>query len=584
MNWGLVERYKKILYVEKPLLRIYNFGEKEVSFALIYPNTYNLAMSNLGFMSIYYQINIRRDTLCHRGFLPFKGDEKAFYKTNTPLFSLESQVPLKDYDIIGFSVSFELDYINILKILEISHIPLEKEKRDERFPLIIAGGPCATFNPEPLTPYIDIFVIGEGEEVIHEVIERYKSLRSYGKQAVLQGMSSIPGVYVPSMYGVEYHDDGRIKNIQPKGNAPAKVKKRWIKDLSGIQTSSVIISPLSEFKDMYLIEISRGCWRNCRYCMAGYCYKIPRIRELRDIINNAKKAKDLGLRVGLVGAAVSDYPYIDELIRELIKQGIKFSVSSLRADSVTPSLVRGLAFSGHKTITIAPEAASERLRKVINKGIGEEDIFRAVYLAATNNIPNIKLYFIIGLPTEDLEDINQIIILTKRIIDYLNSINAVYETIILSINPFIPKPFTPFQWFGMDRQDSLNYKMNIIKEGLTRYKKVKLILESPKWSIIQGLLSRGDRKLGRVLLKVHQYGGNLSAWRKALRELEVDFDFYLYRKRDFTEILPWSHINLGIDENYLKREAIKAIKEHGTLPCSLEKCSKCNICSFKGGV
>lgn len=584
MNWGLVERYKKILYAEKPLLRIYNFGEKEVNFALIYPNTYNLAMSNLGFMSIYYQINIRRDTLCHRGFLPFKGDEKAFYKTNTLLFSLESQVPLKDYDIIGFSVSFELDYINILKILEISHIPLEKEKRDERFPLIIAGGPCATFNPEPLTPYIDIFVIGEGEEVIHEVIERYKSLRSYGKQAVLQGMSSIPGVYVPSMYGVEYHDDGRIKNIQPKGNAPAKVKKRWIKDLSGIQTSSVIISPLSEFKDMYLIEISRGCWRNCRYCMAGYCYKIPRIRELRDIINNAKKARDLGLRVGLVGAAVSDYPYIDELIRELIKQGIKFSVSSLRADSVTPSLVRGLAFSGHKTITIAPEAASERLRKVINKGIGEEDIFRAVYLAATNNIPNIKLYFIIGLPTEDLEDINQIIILTKRIIDYLNSINAVYETIILSINPFIPKPFTPFQWFGMDRQDSLNYKMNIIKEGLTRYKRVKLILESPKWSIIQGLLSRGDRKLGRVLLKVHQYGGNLSAWRKALRELEIDFDFYLYRKRDFTEILPWSHINLGIDENYLKREAIKAIKEHGTLPCSLEKCSKCNICSFKGGV
>ncbi|HHU69905.1 MAG TPA: TIGR03960 family B12-binding radical SAM protein [Thermoanaerobacterales bacterium] len=582
MNWSLVEKYRELLNKEISLINVRNFGEREVNFALVYPNMYNLAMSNLGFMSIYYQINTRIDSLCHRGFLPSRNNEKTFQKTRTPLFSLESQTPLKDYDILGFSISFELDYMNILKILDLSHIPLKAADRNENHPLIIAGGPCATFNPEPLTPYIDVFIIGEGEEVIHEFIEKYKKLRSAGRTQLLKELANIHGVYVPSLYKIEYFKDGTIKGIYPEGNAPKKVKKRWVKNISSIPTNSVILSSLAEFKNMFLIEVSRGCWRNCRYCMAGYSYKIPRVREVSSIIKHAQKGKELGQRVGLVGAAVSDYPYIDGLINEFINNDIKFSVSSLRADSITPSLIKGLEFSGHKTVTFAPEAGTERLRRVINKSITEDDIFKTVYLAADNNIPNIKMYFIIGLPLEEDADIYGIIDLTERILTYSDKINSGFRNITVSINPFIPKPFTPFQWCNMEDEALLVNKIKIIKKKLSKYKKIKLIWENPQWSAIQGLLSRGDRKVGNLLFEVYKYGNNLSAWKKAINELDIDTSFYLYRKRNFDEVLPWSHIDLGISNDFLKREAESALKGDLSSHCRMDKCKTCSLCSVKG--
>lgn len=581
MNWALVEKYREILNKEISLINVSNFGEREVNYAIVYPNTYNLAMSNLGFMSIYYQINTRFDSLCHRGFLPSHSDEKALKKTKTPLFSLEYQVPLKDYDMLGFSISFELDYINILRILDLSHIPLKTEERTDNYPLIMAGGPCATFNPEPLTPYIDMFVIGEGEEVIHQIIEKYNKLRHIGRIKLLKELANIPGVYVPSLYNIVYFKDGKIKGIYPEDNAPKKVKKRWIENLSSIPTNSIILSPSAEFKNMFLIEVSRGCWRNCRYCMAGYSYKIPRVREVDNIIKHAKKGKELGQRVGLVGAAVSDYPYIVKLINEFMNNDIKFSVSSLRADSITPLLIKGLEYSGHKTITFAPEAGTERLRKIINKSINEEDIFKTVQLAADNNIPNIKMYFIIGLPLEENVDIHGIIDLTERILTYSDKINSGFKSITVSINPFIPKPFTPFQWCAMEDEASLVNKITLIRNKFSEHNKIKLIWENPKWSAIQGLLSRGDRRVGEVLFRAYNYGSNLSAWKKAIKELDIDLNFYLYRKRKFDEILPWSHIDLGISEDFLKREAEKALKGNLSLHCGINKCKSCSVCSVK---
>jgi len=557
MNWSLIKKYKDLLEKETPLVDVRNYGEREVNFALIYPNTYNLGMSNLGFMSIYNQINKRPDSLCHRGFLPFRDEMVIFKKTKTPLFTLECQKPLKDYNIVGFSISFELDYINILSILEFSHIPLKSSDRNESHPLIIAGGPCATFNPEPLTPFIDVFVIGEGEEVVHEIIEKSKSLFD-NRYKMLEELAKIPGVYVPSLYKIKYLDDGKIKSIEKKDSTAKKVKKRWIKELSMTPANSVILSPLSEFKDMFLIEISRGCWRNCRFCMAGYCYKMPRAHKVDDIMKYALKGKKLGQKVGLVSAAVSDYPHIDELVNKLMDNGIKFSVSSLRADSISPLLLEGLKFSGHRTITFAPEAGTERLRRIINKKITEDDIFNTVHMAADKDIPNIRMYFIIGLPFEKDEDVSGIFETTKKIIEYSDEINYKFRNITISINPFIPKPFTPFQWSPMEDEITLQNKIKFIKKELSDYKNVKVIWENPRWSAIQGLLSRGDRRMGDVLYEAYKYGGNLSAWRKAIKKLDMDIGFYLYRERSFDETLPWSHIDLNLNEEFLKNENERA--------------------------
>lgn len=562
------ETMRELTSSEKNFASVKTFKSVPTNVCLVYPNIYSLGMSNLGYHSIYFQINSRDDSLCHRAFLSLG---KIDLKT------IEAVQPIDVYDIVGFSISFEMDYINIIKLLESARIPVFSE--DRQYPLIMAGGPAPTFNPEPLTPFIDFFVIGEGEKVIHEIIEKYEKLRHKGKQEILENLSQISGVYVPSLYDITYDKEGKVAEIKYKSSAPARIKKRWIKDINEYNTESVILTPYTEFKNMFLMEISRGCGRNCRFCMAGYCYRIPRYRSLDKVLERAEFGSKYKEKIGLVGAAVSDYPFIDQLAEQLIKREIKFSVSSLRADTLREPLMEGLAYSGHRTLTIAPEAGSERLRKIINKGITEEHVINSINLAYKHGIKNVKLYYIIGLPEEISDDINEMADFIIELKDYMQSIGNKRGTLTVSINPFIPKAFTPFQWLGMESIKTLNQKIKLLKNRL-KPKGIKVIFESPRLSEIQSALSRGNRQTGLLLYDAYKNGASTSAFKKA----EIDgkgIGYYAHRALNFDEVLPWDHIDLGLKKDYFFSEYKRALKGHFTTRCTDEKCKLCTICQHK---
>lgn len=545
MSWKDTKKIKEVIADEISLVPQKHFKSVPVNVALAYPNSYEICMSNLGFQTIYQQLNMRDDCLCHRAF-----------DLATKILTLESMRAIGDYDILGFSVSFEMDYLNILKTLQKSNIALFAKDRDK--PLVMAGGPAVTFNPEPLSPFIDFFVIGEGEEVIHEIIDAYKNLQHLSKQKILEGLAQIEGVYVPLL-----HTDN-------------KVRRRWIKNIDKFNTESVILTPNTEFGNMFLIEIARGCGRNCRFCMAGYCYRIPRARSLDKILERAEFGAKLRQKIGLVGAAVSDYPQIDELSERLIRKNIKFSVSSLRADTLREPLMRGLAASGHKTLTIAPEAGSERLRAVINKGIAEEDIIRAIKLAHKFNIENIKLYYIIGLPTETDDDIEEMIDFVCRIKEFMQQIGNKYGQLTVSVNPFVPKPFTPFQWYGMESMEKIKAKLSKLQSQL-KPRGIKLLFDSPREAEIQAALARGDRLTGLLLYEVFKLGGKTSAYKKVNIE-EKNFAFYAHRSFSREDVLPWEHIDIGLDKSYFLNEYKKAQKGEFTRQCTADICETCKIC------
>lgn len=542
-----------------------------INVSLVYPNTYSLGMSNLGFQSIYYQINSRDDALCHRAFLSLQNDNTCNINT------VEADKSISEYDIIGFSVSFEMDYINIIKILESANIPVFA--KDRQTTLVMIGGPIATFNPEPLALFADIFVVGEGEEVIHEIMTVYKEYQKKPKKEILEALSQIQGVYVPSLYQVSYDKKGNILEIKAASNAPNIIKKRWVQDLNKYNIETVVLTPYTEFKDMFLIEISRGCGRNCRFCMAGYCYRIPRYKLLDKVLDRAEIGVQYKRKVGLVGAAISDYPYIDELAMKFEEKGIKFSVSSLRADTLREPLMQGLAYSGHKTLTVAPEAGSQRLRNIINKGITEEHIINSVKLAHKYGIDNVKLYYIIGLPEETDSDINEMIDFLMGLKEYMKGLGNKLGILTISVNPFIPKPFTPFQWLGMESVKILNKKIKLLQNNL-RPKGIKVIYESPRISQIQAALSRGDRRTGLLLYSAYKKGSTTAALRKA--EIDgKDIQFYAHRSFSFDELLPWSLLDLGLKKEYFISEFNRALKGEHTTRCTNEKCRVCKICQHK---
>ena len=479
MPWDEYKRIQDLISEETNLVSVKNFKSVPINIALVYPNSYMLGMSNLGFQSIYEKINSRCDSLCHRAFF-------SYGKNDISAATIEASQPIQVYDIVGFSVSFEMDYINVLGMLDKSNIPLLAKDREK--PIVMAGGPAVTFNPEPLSPFIDFFVIGEGEEVIEEIIETYNDLKDLPKKEILEGLSKIQGVYVPSLYKI-YYEDTPKKDIKVETSAIYPINKRWVRDLDEVKTETVVLTPKTEFGNMFLLEVSRGCGRNCRFCMAGYCYRVPRVRSLEKIIERAEHGKRFNKKLGLVGAAISDYPYIDQLTQYFIDNDIQFSVSSLRADSLTETLVQGLAMSGHRTLTIAPDAASQRIRDIINKGITEQHIFDSILLSQYFGINNIKLYFIIGLPTEEDRDIDEMIDFLIRVKEFMKCKGNKSGKLSISINPFIPKPFTPFQWLGMEDVKTLNDKIKKIKSRL-KPAGIRVIFESPRLSEIQAALAR----------------------------------------------------------------------------------------------
>ena len=375
MSWQVEKALDELMAEETGAVR-YPFGTRH-AMAICYPNTYDVAMSNLGMQIIYREVNRREDWLCERAFLPDKELMKVFEKTKEPIISLENRRPLSDFEILGLSVSFEMDYFNVPTILEMGRIPVLAKDREDDDTLVVMGGPVAFFNAEPLSPFVDVVMVGEGEHFIHQFLDAYHEgkAQKLHRHDLLRFLAiHVPGIYVPSLYRHEYDDDGHLARIVPEEGIPAKVERQWHELDQPAET--VIATPNTEFGAMYLIEIARGCGRHCRFCMAGYCYRRPRVRPLSYVKEAVLRGKKLGKKIGLMGAAISDYPYIDELVNFIRDQGLAFSCASLRADSITPAIVKGLAESGQKTITLAPEAGSKHMRDIINKGITEVSTFQ----------------------------------------------------------------------------------------------------------------------------------------------------------------------------------------------------------------
>ncbi|MBM6824677.1 radical SAM protein [Veillonella magna] len=543
--------------------------------ALVYPNTYFVGMSNLGLQIIYEEINEREDSVAERVFLPSKKEMEAYERTRTPLMSVESQRYLCDFEVIGIDITFEMDYFHIPWILKAGQVAVRAEHRREHDPIVIGGGPCATFNPEPLADFFDAFIIGEGEGVISEALEIIYDARRNGvaRQELLQKLSKIAGIYVPSLYEPVYGEHGVFAGCRAEEGVPRRVLRRHAPLVRGGET--VVATDFTEFGAMYIVEVARGCGRHCRFCMAGYCYRKPRVRPLEILKAGVDRAAELGKKVGLMGAAISDYPEIDALVRYIRSKGLRYSCASLRADSLTADVVQGLADSGQQTITIAPEAGSERLRRVINKGITNDDLRHAVTLAAGAGIPHIRLYIMVGLPTETEEDIDAIITMAEEVQAHMETVGC-HGRLTLSVNPFIPKPFTPFQWMPMTDKKIVTKRLQRLKKGLRKNRRIEVLVESPKEAYIQGVLARGDRRWSKAIAYAAERNG-VKSFLEACEELDLSMEDELYRSRSECEPQPWDILDMGLRDDYLTEEWHRSTEEAYTAPCC-DGCRRCGVC------
>lgn len=530
-----------------------------VRVALAFPNVYGIAMASLGYQLVHQMLNSISGASSERVFLPDPNDLREHERTRTELFTLETQTPLSAYHAIAFSVSFELDYVNVLYMLRLANVPVRSDDRDERHPVVIAGGPCATLNPEPFADFVDAFVIGDAEETLAPLVAALESGLSKDREAALAALAVVPGVYVSRFYRPEYAPDGRVLRVEATPPAPERVRRAVARDLSSWPSSSAISTDEAEFGDIELVEVARGCGRKCRFCAAGHITRPPRARRV---------LTDGSARLGLVGAAVFDHPDAEEMCRQIVDSGGQFTVSSVRLETITPELASLMARGGQKTLTIAPEAATDRLRRVINKTATDDQVLSAVSAAVDAGIERVKLYFMIGLPTETDEDAEAIGDLCSRLAGEFPSI-----AFHASVSCFVPKPWTPFQWHPMEREDVLKRRMEVVRASVSRIRGVKLSGESPRLALVQALLARGDRRVGRAAESALDSGGN---WNRALRD--VDLDWYLHRPRDPDEALPWDHVDAGIRKDYLLDEYQRAMQEAVTPACRVTECRACGVC------
>ncbi len=564
MSWKLKKKYNDVLANEEGYQK--NIWGELLKVCLAYPNYYRTGMPNLGFQTVYSLINREKSFLCERVFLPDPDDEAAFVSSSIPLFSLESQKALTEFDIIAFSIPFENDYPVILKMLSMAGITLSACERKETEPLIIGGGVSVTLNPEPLADFFDLFLLGEAEELLPEFLHAFENSCRLGhnrNELLFRTQRDVEGAYVPKYYRVYYGADHLIEDMRPiAASLPVKIKTRHISDINAFTTDQRISAPSHEFKDLFLTEVSRGCRRGCRFCAAGFLYRPARFRSLETLESSFIRGMGRQKKIGLLGTAVSDHPDLSALCRFIMDQNGEVALGSFRLDRLDSELASLLQKSRVETVSLAPEAGSQRLRDVIRKGITDEDIFHAIELLIEHGIANIRLYFMVGLPTETEADIDAIIDMVKKIRHHVMKMSAGrkrFKRITLSINQFIPKPVTPFQWLPLEDINAVRKRMRKIENAIRREPTVKVIHDLPKWNYIQALLSLGGRRVSGILLSAHTNRGN---WPKAFKEVNVNPDFYVYRRKDVGEFLPWDFIDHGIDKQYLVNEYRKAMTEH----------------------
>jgi radical SAM superfamily enzyme YgiQ (UPF0313 family) len=550
--------------------------------ALVYPQVYPVAMGNLGFQVIYRLLNEHPGFVCERAFLPSPEEWDEHRRTRTPILTLESQRPLKDYAAVAFSISFEADYPYVLDLLAGAGIPLKAAARGPGDPLILAGGVATFLNPEPLAPFVDAFFLGEGEAGGIPFFEFFAAhAPAPDRTGLLQDLArTVSGAYVPAGYTPRYHPNGALAAFEAAPGFPDRVAAPHLADLAVSPTHSHLLAPASEWGDMFLVETGRGCSRGCRFCAAGFVYRPPRERPLEELWSQAAQGVEARRKIGLVGAAVSDHPAIRELCRKILAAGGEMGISSLRADSVDAELFQLLVQGGVRSVALAPEAGSDRLRRVLNKGLTRDDLARAVLALTAAGIPQLRLYFMVGLPTETLDDVGEI----PRLVKFLE--HSVVKAslgkkrlglITLSLSSFVPKPFTPFQWVPFLEVPELKKRLKLVAREFHGVKAVRVHTDLPKWAYVQALLARGDRRVADILLSAHHQG-----WSRAFKESPINPDFFTLRARRPDELLPWDFIDHGLKKDYLWEEYQRALEGKETPPCRPAVCSRCGVCPGAG--